>query len=317
MKVHRDITELPEISKPVLTIGTFDGVHAGHQQIIERLNHIASAHNGETVLLTFSPHPRIVLSSSPPSLITIMPEKIQLLDYYGIDHLIVTPFTKKFSQQSPRTFIENFLVRHIAPFKIVIGYDHRFGKDRAGDINFMRQVAPELGFEVEEIKKQLVDDISVSSTKIRKAIQSGRVNEAYRLMGHYFPLQGKVIEGDRRGHQLGFPTANIQPPDEHKILPADGVYAVKVKVQNTIYDGVLSLGHRPTFDTTPAIEVYIFDFDQNIYGENIEVYFIEWIRGEESFDSRSNLIKAMKDDTQKASRLLQQDIALPQFTDKK
>lgn len=306
MKVFRHIDELPAFQNAVLTIGTFDGVHIGHKKIISRIREIAQEENGESILLTFDPHPRIVLSNDDSvRLLTTLTEKTELLGANGIDNLVVAKFSRSFSEMTPEEYITDFLYKRFQPNVVVIGYDHKFGKNRAGDINFIKEKGDELGFRVEEIPKQQVDEIAVSSTKIRNALQEGDITQANSLLGHSYTIQGTVVRGDGIGRQLGYPTANLQVEDSYKLIPNDGVYAVKVHHKETTYNGMLSIGIRPTFNgKMRTIEVNIFDFDKDIYGQNITLSFVERIRPEVEFANADELIKKMDEDKQSALAIL-------------
>lgn len=292
MKIHRDFQNLEGIQNAVLTIGSFDGVHRGHQHILQRLQKIAAAVGGETVLLTFDPHPRILLAEQRGEvpnvrLLTTLSEKAQLLEHYGIDHLVVIPFTEKFAAQSPTAYIKDFLVAHFHPKRIVIGYDHRFGKGRVGDIDYLKKFEDSCGYEVIEISKHEVDDIAVSSTKVRKAVGEGDVALAQKLMGHPYRLTGKVISGLKIGRELGYPTANISLDYPYKLIPQDGIYAVLVYYKKQAYKAMLYIGNRPTVDQNleQTIEVHIFEFDQTIYEEELQLDFIDFLRGDAKFDT--------------------------------
>lgn len=251
MKVHYGLDKLPSIKRPVVTSGTFDGVHLGHQTIIARLKEIAMECDGETVVITFWPHPRYVLSqktSQELKLLTSLEEKIALLEKYGINHLIIIPFTTEFSQLSSEDFIHSIIKKQINTFKLVIGYDHKFGRNREGSFDYLTAHQAELGFAIEEIPKADVDHVGISSTQIRSSLDNGDVAEAFKFLGTPFHITGKVVMGDQLGRKIGFPTANIKVDEPHKLIPADGVYAVTINVVNTNYSGMLNIGFRPTVD---------------------------------------------------------------------
>ncbi len=307
MKIHKDLNHLDSFKNAVLTIGSFDGVHRGHQHIIHRLQQIAQTIEGETVLLTFDPHPRIVLAQEKGEapkvrLLTTLEEKAKLLQQYGVDHLVVVPFSRTFAAQSPEAYIQNFLVDHFHPKRIVIGYDHRFGKGRAGDVVYLKQFEQSCAYQVIEISKHEVDDIAVSSTKVRSAIAEGKVKLAQKLMGHPYPMTGTVISGLKLGRELGYPTANLRVNYAYKLIPKDGIYAVLVHYQQKAYKGMLYIGNRPTVDKNleKTIEVHIFDFNQNIYEEEIQLDFIEFLRGDAKFDTLSALKAQLAADQQAA-----------------
>ncbi|WP_411275329.1 bifunctional riboflavin kinase/FAD synthetase [Daejeonella sp.] len=297
MKIYNHIDEFVKTNNAVVTIGTFDGVHYGHQKIISRLQEIARQKKGETVVLTFFPHPRMILHPEDKAikLITTISEKAERLEKLGIDHLIITPFTRDFSNLSPHEYISYVLVDKIGTKQIVIGYDHRFGKDREGGLGHLQKYSADFGFEVEEIPEQDINDVAVSSTKIRNAIQDGDVKTANAFLGYHFHLTGKVIKGDQIGRSLGFPTANLFVEETYKLIPSDGIYAVNVQLSPAMdeersFNGMAYIGHRPTINgMTHNIEVNIFDFDEDIYGSIIRINFLEYVRGDEKFDSIDEL----------------------------
>lgn len=305
MNVYRDLDKLAEFKNAVVTIGSYDGVHSGHQEILRRVNRLAKQVEGESVLVTFHPHPRLVVNPDDDAvrLITVLEEKIDLLCQYEVDNLVVVPFTKAFSQQSPDEYIRNFLVSKIHPHKIVIGYDHRFGNKRTGNIEYLKKFEKELDYKVEEIEKQEVDDIVVSSTKIRKSIEAGDIKTATALLNHPFTLSGKVVRGKQRGSQIGFPTANVKPPSKHKIIPADGVYAAKVYYKNEAFKSMLYVG-RSLDNKTKTVEVNIFDFNQDIYDEELTVEFIARTRGDLRFEGLEELKQQLARDKEVVTGLL-------------
>jgi len=283
---------LKNVKNPVVTTGTFDGVHLGHQKIISRLKDVARENNGETVLLTFFPHPRMVLfpEDNDLKLISTQDEKIELLEKYGIDHLIIHPFTKEFSRLTSIEFVRNILVNSIKTKRLVIGYNHHFGRNREGSFEHLKEYGPLYGFEVEEIPAKDIDSIEISSTKIRHALQEGDVKTANSYLGHDFSITGRVVDGKKIGREIGYPTANIFVEDKYKIIPADGVYAVKVRHDNSFYGGMLNIGNNPTVNGKhKTIEVNIFDFNKDIYEENATIYFIERLRDEVKFNGLEEL----------------------------
>ena len=285
MKIYHSLEEFGKVKNAVVTTGTFDGVHVGHIKILERLKEIADSVDGETVLLTFFPHPRMVLfSDNDLKLITSQHEKIDLLRKAGVDHLIIHPFSKAFSRLSSVEFVRDVLVNKIGTSRLVIGYNHHFGRNREGSFEHLKEYGPVYGFQVEEICAQDVDAVSVSSTKIRKALDSGDLKTAKVYLGHHFQLSGTVVAGENLGNKIGFPTANIQVLDVHKLIPANGVYAVRVLIGEKEYLGMLNIGNRPTVNgISKTIEVHIINFDASIYGEEITVVFEGWIRNEQKF----------------------------------
>jgi riboflavin kinase / FMN adenylyltransferase len=312
MQVHRNSTSFPPFRQAVVTIGTFDGVHTGHQQIIEQLKNEASRIHGETVIITFHPHPRkIVNSSSNIKLINTLEEKIELLADRGIDHLVIVPFTESFSQLTAQEYIREFLVEKFHPHTIIIGYDHRFGKERKGDFHMMEDFSEAFGYVLLEIPVHVLHAISVSSTRIREAVSRGEVEAANELLGYDFFFEGKVVVGNKLGRTIGYPTANLQVENEEKLLPGDGVYAVKVELgvhsgsTQKSYAGMMNIGMRPTIDgSTRVIEVNIFDFEGDLYGQTLRVYSKRHLRGEQKFNGLEALKQQLTKDKQQAASLL-------------
>jgi riboflavin kinase/FMN adenylyltransferase len=307
MNVYQSIEEFSRIPLAIVTIGTFDGVHAGHQKIISRLVELARLNNGETVLLTFFPHPRMVLQPDDENLkmITTMAEKIELLRIAGIDHLVIQPFNKEFSRMGAIEFVRDILVNKIGTTMLVIGYDHHFGRNREGNYKSLEELAPVYNFQLEEIREQELNDVAVSSTKIRAALLSGDIETANQLLGYDFSLTGIVVRGKRLGRTIGFPTANISVVENYKLIPADGIYAVMIMIGTEPYRGMLYIGNRPVVHGTKrSIEVNIFDFDGDLYEKTITVLFKSRIRGEMHFDSLELLGEKMKDDKVNATKIL-------------
>ena len=302
MKIHYQLDNLPRFRRAVITIGSFDGVHRGHQQLLARIQRLAERRGGESIVITFDPHPRSVLRPEDDSLrlLTTTPEKAACCEAAGIDHLVVVPFTAAFSQQTPEEYIRNFLVQYFQPERIVIGYDHRFGKDRKGDLAYLRYHGDELGYEVIEIDAQEVNDITVSSTKVRNALLSGQVRKAQILLGRPYEINGTVVEGKKIGRTIGFPTANIAPSHRLKLIPLNGIYAVRVKWLNRELEGMLYIGDRPSMNDGRGvvIELNIFDFDENLYGEALTVTFVDHLRGDMELDGLEALkAQLAKDET--------------------
>jgi len=294
VKIHRNLNNF-NAQNPVLTIGTFDGVHLGHRKIIARLHDLAKGINGESVIFTFDPHPRKIVAPGENSLrlLTTMEEKIELFEQSGIDHLIIYPFTAEFAQLTYVEFVEKILVGQIHTKSLVVGYDHKFGKDRQGGFEFLKNCADRLGFQIEKLDVLLMNESHISSTKIREAIQLGDFETANAYLGYRFTLHGTVVEGQKLGRKIQFPTANVEASDPDKIIPGFGVYAVKVTIHNQTYQGMLNIGSRPTVNNNAdhrSIEVHLFDFDSDVYGEPIELVFYSKLREEHKFDS----IKALK-----------------------
>ncbi len=308
MQVYKGLEGFSKIENAVVTTGTFDGVHIGHRTILNRLIELSRKIKGENVLLTFYPHPRMVLQSdSDLKLINTIEEKTNLLAEAGIDHLIIQPFTKEFSRTTSLEFVRDVLVNQIGTKKLVIGYDHHFGRNREGSFEHLKEYGPLYGFDVEEIPAQDVDSVNVSSTKIRKAIGVGDIVVANEYLGHEFSLRGKVVHGEKIGRQLGYPTANIKVENRYKLIPANGIYAVKVKWNGQLLKGMLNIGVRPTIeksDGSLTIEVNLFDFNQEIYGDELEVIFLKRVRDEKKFDSKEQLIAEMAKDESKVKIIL-------------
>ena len=299
MKVYRSLQEYEKGYHTVATIGTFDGVHLGHRKILQRLKDSAQQINGETVLISFHPHPRLVLfpENNPLRLLQTLEEKIRLLEEFGIDKLLLIPFTKEFSRTPSKAFVQDILMDTVGISKIVIGYDHHFGKNRTGNIDELREMSGGFGFSVEEIPAQAIDNANISSTKIRNALLSGEIQTANTYLGYPYSLSGKVVHGEKQGRELGYPTANIDPLDSWKLVPSNGIYFVKVYHQSQTYFGMMSIGVKPTMgEFERSIEVNIFDFDEDIYDQTIRIDFLDYIRGEEKFDSLPELVQAIDGD---------------------
>jgi len=319
MQVHYNIDHLPTFRNAVITIGTFDGVHMGHRQILDKLKEEARNINGETVIITFHPHPRKVVNTGAGiQLINTLSEKIELLDVLGVDHLVVVPFNESFSNQSAEDYIGNFLISKFHPHTIIIGYDHRFGKGRKGDYLLLEQMAPVYNYQLKEIPKHVLDEIAISSTGIRNALLNGNIDIADKLLGYEFFFEGEVVDGDKLGRKLGYPTANLHIKDEEKIIPGNGIYAVYANVNDewspdsyrevdgrNKMKGMMSIGVRPTVGGTKrVIEVNIFDFDEDIYGKTLRVYVKKYLRPEIKFDSLDELVKQIDEDKKDSLKVL-------------
>jgi riboflavin kinase/FMN adenylyltransferase len=323
MKIYRSLDDFKALENAVVTIGTFDGVHIGHQKILTHLKECAKKINGETVLLTFYPHPRLIINPDDDSLrlINDIEEKVSRLSELDIDHLIITPFSRDFSNQTPEEYISNVLVGKLGTKKIVIGYDHHFGKDRSGSLKDLQQYADIFDYSVEQIPEQDINDVAVSSTRIRLALITGDINTANLYLGYPFELTGTVIRGDQIGRTIGFPTANLQVHEQHKLIPAYGIYAVEVHIfdhlQNittgeyieiqpmTIAKGMGYIGTRPTVDgMNRSIEISLFDFNEDIYGKTLRVKFLHFIRHDERFDSLQEMKDQIQEDEKQIRALL-------------
>lgn len=300
LKVYRKIEEFSNVKNPIVTVGTFDGVHLGHQKILKRLKEIAKHKDGETVLLTFFPHPRLVIfpEDNDLKLINTLEEKIELLDQFGLDHLIILPFDKTFSRISPTEYVRDFLVNKINVNTLVIGYDHRFGRNRAGNLELLSELSPVYNFGLEEITAQEIAEIKVSSTKIRSAILSGDIIKATKYLQHTFTLKGKIIKGKQIGRTIGFPTANIKIEESYKIIPQDGAYVIQGEIDGIIYDGMLNIGNRPTVNNNnkKTIEAFLFDLDHDVYDKQIKVLFIKKLRDEKKYNSLNELKEQLTKD---------------------
>ena len=304
MRVFKGLDNLPPFKNPVLTIGTFDGVHLGHAKIIERLRKKAIEVDGESIIITFDPHPRFVVApnSTPIELLSTSQEKIKALQALHVDNVVIVPFTKAFSDISAEAYIRDFIVSNFHPHTIIIGYDHHFGKNRQGNYQLLESVKATYGFQLEEIPVQEIEHIAVSSTKIRAALHIGDIKKANELAGKYYTLEGVVIHGEKRGRLIGFPTANVHVGDAHKLIPANGVYAVKAYLKETVYKAMLNIGVRPTVSSSNhrSIEVNIIDFDQDIYDETLRIEFVDKLRDERKFNSIDELIAQLTIDKQDA-----------------
>lgn len=299
MKIYHHFSEFKKLDKAVATIGTFDGVHFGHQKIIRRLCELARATGGESVILTFFPHPRLIIDPENQELkmINTITEKAKILEELGVDHLIITPFTRDFSNLSAEEYIRDILVGTIGIKHLIVGYDHRFGKDRKGGLKELEGLAPVYDYKIEEIPEQDINDVAVSSTKIRAALLNGEVALAAEYLGYHFSISGRVIKGDKIGRTIGYPTANIFVEETYKLIPSDGIYAVTVAMEEGDFKGMAYIGQRPTINgMTRNIEVNIFDFDKEIYGQDITMTFLEFLRHDVKFTGLEALKEQLKID---------------------
>ncbi|MFL2622608.1 MAG: bifunctional riboflavin kinase/FAD synthetase [Candidatus Marisimplicoccus sp.] len=293
MKIYRSINEYNEDKRSVVTIGTFDGLHHGHQKILKRLINSSKNKNLSSVVLTFFPHPRVILNKyNDIKMIDTLDEKILYINKIGVDSLIIHPFDKNFSLLSANQFIKDYLVEKLKMKHIIIGYDHRFGKGREASVTDLKNYASDYDFTVEEIQAQEIEKIAISSTKVRNSINNGDLKTTEKYLGRYFNLTGKVIKGDGLGKKIMYPTANIFIEEKYKIIPKDGVYLIKTFIKNKLYNGMMNIGHRPTIGANEkSLEVHLFNFNKDIYGEQISVDIISKIRDEKKFSS----IEALKD----------------------
>jgi len=319
LKIYHNLSEFTKLDNAIVTIGTFDGVHFGHQKIIKQLVEKAKTDGGESVILTFFPHPRMIIDPENQDLkmINTINEKAEILKSLGVDHLIITPFTRDFSNQLPDDYIKNTLVNNIGTKHIIIGYDHRFGKDRSGNLADLKTAGLHFGFTVEEIMEQDIHDVAVSSTKIRQALLAGDVSLAADYLGYPFSIFGRVIKGDKIGRTIGFPTANIFVEETYKLIPGDGIYAVTVEMNSDLtvtdskttsenptvnlkpltFKGMAYIGQRPTINgMTRNIEVNIFDFNREIYGQDIKMNFLKFLRHDVKFTGLEALTVQLQKD---------------------
>jgi riboflavin kinase / FMN adenylyltransferase len=304
MEIIRDLSDISPLKNPVVTIGNFDGVHLGHRQIFQKLKRAAADHDGVSVVITFLPHPLKVLPARKKlRLITTYEEKERLIEASGIDNLLVIPFSEEFATITAREFVSDILVRLIGIRKLIIGYDYAFGRNREGNVELLRRLGDEYGFAVEVLEPIGDGNIIYSSTNIRNMVENGAVRDVVSLLGRHFSMEGKVVHGHHRGKGLGFPTANLET--EKELIPKSGVYAVKVSIDKSTYDGACNIGPNPTFaDETTSIEVFIFDFAGDVYGRDLRVYFFDRLRDERKFPDAATLQKAIEADVQRCRTIL-------------
>lgn len=308
MKVYNNFSDFVKVPNAIVTIGTFDGVHLGHKAIFNDMIKSAKDIGGETVVITFYPHPRQVLNidSSNLRFITTQEEKLKLFEESGIDNVIVVNFTKEFSRVSSESFIRDYIIENINPVKIVIGYDHHFGKNRMGDFNLLHDMKSKHHFELQRIKAQDVENIAVSSTKIRHALKQGDVAHANALLGYQYSYLGKVVSGNKIGREIGYRTANLDVKKEFRLIETPGVYATYVDYEGMSYKSMTYIGKKPTVnnDDVENIEVHIFDFDQDLYDKDIKIRFVSRIRAEQRFDNLEALKKQLEIDEKKIREIL-------------
>ena len=308
MQVHYGFESYKNIKNPIVTVGTFDGVHFGHQKIIQRLQKIAKKNNGESVLLTFDPHPRkILLNDQGLKLIHTIYEKINILENLGLDHLVIYPFTLEFSKFSAKRYIDELLIQKLGTHTLVIGYDHHFGNDREGNIDLLKKYEKSNPFYLEEIKAHEIEEIKISSTKVRSAIEKGNIHLVNDYCGHFYEFSGEVVRGNGIGKTIGTPTANIKLNSNEKIIPLDGVYAVICQIKDTIYKGIMNIGFKPTVDEGQkrTVEIHLFDYEKEIYGQDLRTKVIERIRDEVKFNSLKELKSQILKDNEKAKIILE------------
>ncbi len=309
MQLHKDITKLPSLTKAVLTIGSFDGVHLGHKTILQQLTEAAKAIDGTSVVISFFPHPKLFLGQNndkPIALLNTIDEKATLMEKSGVDHLVLVPFTAEFASMEAEAYISDFLVKFFHPHIVIIGHDHRFGKNRSGDFNLMKSCGIKYGFQVLEIPECVINNIGISSTTIRNKLKSGDVTEANELLGYQYSFTGTVIKGNQIGRTIGFPTANLSIEDDWKLIPCNGVYAVSgLLKEKESFKGMMNIGNRPTFDGKERnIEVHIFEFDKEIYKEKLTINIVQKIRDEIKFTNINELQAQLKTDQSTCLQLL-------------
>jgi len=293
-----------------VTIGTFDGVHIGHQKVLSNLVMNAEKSNASSVLLTFFPHPRMVLQKdSSIKLINTIEERIELLKKTGLDALVIHEFTEDFAEKTALDFVKNVLVDHLKISNLIIGYDHRFGKNREGNFEQLSEYGKIFGFEVNKIPQQEIDHITISSTKIRKAIELGNIEEANRYLGYYFMLTGKVVKGRNLGEKIGFPTANLAITETYKLLPKTGSYIVKSELENETVYGMMNIGYNPTVKgKTQTIEIHFFNFNKDLYGKIIQIDVLKFLRDEQKFESVEDLKNQLEKDKQKSLKIIKDNL---------
>ena len=303
MKLYRTLEEIPRFERAVMTIGTFDGVHLGHKQILTQLKQESEACAGTSVVLTFFPHPKQVVSAGPIQLLNSPEEKYQLLENAGIEHIVEIPFNSSFSEQPAISYIRDFLVKVFQPHMIIIGYDHRFGKNREGSYQLLEDEASRGGFVVKEIPEHVLANVTISSTKIRRALLACEIETANELLGYEYFFTGRVVEGNKLGRTIGYPTANIEVELPEKLVPGNAVYAVDLNVNGKRHKGMLNIGTRPTVEGHErTIEAHIFNFDENIYGTNVTVYMKRKLRDEVKFSGLEALKEQLAIDAQQAQQ---------------
>lgn len=310
LKIIHNFSNFSSTEKTFVTIGTFDGVHYGHQKILQKLILEAKKEHKKSVLLTFFPHPRMVLQKdSKIELINTIEEKASLLEKTGLDYLIIHPFSKDFSRTTALEFVRDVLVNQLNIAKLIIGYDHHFGKNREGNIEQLTEYSSLYDFKVEEIPAQDIDDVSVSSTKIRKALHSGNLKTANNYLGYPFMLNGKVVNGKKLGGKIGYPTANIHIEEDYKLIPKTGVYVIQATIDNNRVFGMMNIGVRPTISGNyQTIEVHFFDFSKDLYHQNLQIELLYFLRDEQKFDSIDLLVKQLKKDALEAKEFIKNNL---------
>ncbi len=307
LKVYYNLSDFKPLENAIVTSGTFDGVHLGHQKILQILRETTEASGGESVVLTFWPHPRMVVSQDSQSLklLSTVEEKIALLEKQSVNHLLIVPFTREFSELSSEEYVQKILIETIGTKKLVIGYDHHFGRNREGNFQYLEDNSDRFGIGIEEISRQEIDSLVISSTKIRQSLSEGNVKSANDLLGRNYSFSGIVVKGRQLGRTIGFPTANVQVSESYKLIPANGVYAVRTLVRGQWLNGIMNIGNRPTVDGIGRTqEVHILNFSDDIYGENITVELIDYIRPEQKFNGIEELKNQILKDQERAIQIL-------------
>jgi len=306
LKIIRSIADFDSSEKTIVTIGTFDGIHIGHKKILKNLITTAREEGKKSVLLTFFPHPRMVLQKDKTILLlNTLDEKSMLLEKMGLDFLIIHPFSKEFSRLTALEFVRDILVNKLNTSRLIIGYDHHFGKNREGNIHQLKEYSLLYDFKIEEIPAQDIDDVSVSSTKIRKALKEGNLKTANNYLGYYYMLSGTVVNGKKLGGTIGFPTANIEIKEPYKLIPSTGVYIIRTRINGDLYNGIMNIGFNPTvLGKHQTIEAHLFDFNENIYGEKIKIEFLYFLREEQKFKSVEELVTQLNIDKENAISFL-------------
>ena len=306
MKRQVGLAEITRDDCSVLTVGTFDGVHLGHQAILDYLKERAARVDGCSVVVSFDPHPREVVTGEHVPLLTTLDERADLLEMHGIDRFVVLPFTRDLSNLEPDEYVEQILIETVGLKEIVIGYDHRFGRNRAGDRSTLERLGAQHGFSVDVIPEQIVREVTVSSSEVRRQLEAGEVARAAELLGRPYVLSGTVVRGDQRGRTIGYPTANLRVVGERKLVPRLGVYAVWVEYRGARHGGMMNVGRRPTFESDGAVsvEVHLFDFDADLYGQTLRVQFVQRLRDEQKFDGVEAIVAQLGEDEQAARGVL-------------
>ncbi len=306
MKIYTDLADYTSKNKTFVTIGTFDGVHIGHQKVLSNLIGSAKKNNASSVLLTFFPHPRMVLQKdSHIKLINTIEERIELLKKTGLDALVIHEFTEDFAEETALDFVKSVLVDRLNISNLIIGYDHRFGKNREGNFDQLTEYGKIFGFEVTKISQQEIDHITISSTKIRKAIKHGNIGEANRFLGYHFMLTGEIVKGKNLGEKIGFPTANLFIEETYKLLPKTGSYIVKSELENETVFGMMNIGYNPTVKGKhQTIEIHFFDFNKDLYGKKIQIDVLKFLRDEQKFNSVEELTNQLEKDKQKSLEII-------------